>query len=706
MAKVPPSKPVKSTKSAGDATGAGGEPHQHSSTPLTTNHGMPVSDDQNTLRAGVRGPSLLEDFHFLEKMTHFDHERIPERVVHARGSAVHGTFVANKAAAKYSRAAFLQPGAETPVFVRFSTVAGGAGSIDTPRDVRGFATKFYTQEGNFDLVGNNIPVFFIQDAIKFPDFVHSVKMEPDRGFPQNASAHDTFWDFVSLVPEAQHMVMWAMSDRTLPRSLRMIEGFGVHTFRLLDAKGASTLMKWHWRPSLGMQSTTWDEAVKIAGADQDFHRRDLWEAITNGAFPSWDLMIQPIPEQDVDGLPYDILDPTKLVPEEEYPLIAVGRMTLNRWPDNFFAETEQVAFHPGHLVPGIDVTNDPLLQGRLFSYTDTQLKRIGGPNFHELEINKPKCPMHNFQRDGMARQTVDRGRMNYEPNSLEPNGPRETPDGYATHAEPVAGTKVRQRSETFADHHTQARMFYRSQTSVEQRHIANAYTFELSKVESEAVRKRQLGHLDLIDKQLAATVAANLGMTGQAETITPARAPFDMEPSPALSILGKAKPTLEGRKVGILICDGCDAALVAKLKAAVENAGAAVQLVAPRVAKTVAANGAVLVADHMVSGGPSVIFDAVAIVVGAPGIDGLVANPAAVQWASDAFHHCKVMGVVAAAQPLLDAAGAKPDAGVIDLLGKGVEAFIQQAKAGRLWAREEVAQVSPPPAPGKPKRKS
>jgi len=598
------------------------------------------------------------------------------------------------------------PGRETPVFVRFSTVAGSRGSADTPRDVRGFAVKFYTEEGVFDIVGNNIPVFFIQDAIKFPDLIHAVKPEPNNEIPQAASAHDTFYDFISLTSESAHMLMWVMSDRALPRSLSMMEGFGIHTFRLIDAKGAATLIKWHWRPALGMQSTTWDEAVKIAGADQDFHRRDLWEAITNGAFPEWELMIQPIPEADVEGLPYDILDPTKLVPEEEYPLIAVGKMTLNRWPNNFFAETEQVAFHPGHLVPGIDVTNDPLLQGRLFSYTDTQLKRIGGPNFHELEINKPKCPMHNFQRDGMARQAVDKGRTNYEPNSLEPNGPRETPKGFATYAEPLVGTKIRQRSETFADHHTQARMFYRSQTPVEQRHIANAYTFELSKVESEAVRKRQLGHLDLIDKQLGATVAENLGMVGQAELIRPVKEPFDMEPSPALSILGKAEPTLVGRKVGIMISDGCDAALVTKLRATIVKAGATVQLVAPRVGKTTAANGTVMAADHMIAGGPSVIFDAVAIVVGDASIASLVANPAAVQWASDAFHHCKVMGVVGAARPLLDAAGAKPDAGVIDLAGKGVEAFVQRAEAGRIWAREEAAQVRPPSPTVKPKRKA
>ena len=683
--------------------GAAGEPHQHSGVALTTNQGTPIADDQNMLRAGARGPSLIEDFHFLEKMTHFDHERIPERVVHARGSGAHGTFVAYKAAAKYTRAAFLQNGAETPVFARFSTVAGGAGSVDTPRDVRGFAVKFYTQEGVFDLVGNNIPVFFIQDAIKFPDFVHSVKMEPDVGFPQNASAHDTFWDFCSLTPESQHMVMWAMSDRAIPRSLRMMEGFGIHTFRLLDAKGASTFIKWHWRPALGVQSTTWDEAVKIAGADQDFHRRDLHDSIAAGSFPAWELLIQPIPAADVEGLSYDILDATKLVPEEEYPLIPVGKMTLNRWPDNFFAETEQVAFHPGHLVPGIDVTNDPLLQGRLFSYTDTQLKRLGGPNFHELEINRPRCPMHNFQRDGMARMQVDKGRTNYEANSLEPNGPRETPAGFASFPEPMAGTKVRQRSETFSDHHSQARMFYRSQTPVEQRHIANAYTFELSKVSAKAVRTRQLGHLMLIDKELAATVADNLGMAGQADVITPAREPIDMEPSDALSILKKAKPTLEGRKVGILIADGCDAALIEKLRGAITKAGAVVQLVAPKVGMTPAADGTQLEADHMVSGGPSVLFDACAIVIGDAGCDALVANPAAVQWAADAFNHCKVLGVVKAAQPLLDKAAVKIDAGVIELSGKGVDEFVATAKKGRIWGREEAQ--TPPPAK-KPAKKS
>jgi catalase len=665
---------------------------------LTTNQGVPIADDQNTLRAGVRGPALLEDFHFLEKLTHFDHERIPERIVHARGSAAHGVFIAYKAAGKHTRAAFLQGGVETPVFCRFSTVAGGAGSVDTPRDVRGFAVKFYTQEGNFDLVGNNIPVFFVQDAMKFPDFVHAVKMEPDRGFPQNGSAHDTFWDFISLAPEALHMVMWAMSDRAIPRSLRMIEGFGVHTFRLVDAKGKATFIKWHWRPTLGMQSTTWDEAVKLAGADQDFHRRDLWEAITSGAFPSWELCIQPIPAEDVEDLPYDILDPTKLVPEEDYPLIPIGKMTLNRWPDNFFAETEQVAFHPGHLVPGIELTSDPLLQGRIFSYTDTQLSRLGGPNFHELPINAPKCPYANFQRDGIKRQTVDKGRTNYELNSIEPAGPRETPTGFASVAEPLEGTKIRQRSETFADHHSQARMFYRSQTAVEQRHIQSAIIFELSKVESEAIRTRVLGHLDVIDEALGAAVAEGLGMSGMADQITTVVGLVDMPPSPALSLLGNAKSTLEGRKLGILIGDDAEAALVDKLKAAAVKAGATAQVVATKI------NGRVA-ADHIVSGGPSVIFDVVAIVTGDAGAEALAKMPSAVQWVADAFAHCKVMGVVAAAQPLLDKANVIADDGVIEL-GKSVDALFIKANAGRIWAREEVAPaIKAPPAKAAAKRR-
>ncbi len=682
----------------GIANGPGGETHQVATdTILTTNQGVPISDDQNSLRAGVRGPTLLEDLHFLEKMTHFDHERIPERIVHARGSAAHGYFQAAKGMAKYTRAAFLQdPKVKTPVFARFSTVAGGAGSVDLPRDVRGFAVKFYTEEGNFDLVGNNIPVFFIQDAMKFPDFVHSVKMEPDRGFPQNASAHDTFWDFVSLVPESMHMLMWAMSDRAIPRSLRMIDGFGVHTFKLVDAKGKATFIKWHWRPALGKQSVTWDEACKINGADQDFHRRDLFTAIQAGAFPSWDLFIQPIPDERIEDFPFDILDPTKLLPEEDFPLELAGTMVLDRWPDNFFAETEQSAFHPGHLVPGIDFTEDPLLQGRIFSYTDTQLIRLGGPNFHELPINAPKCPMHNFQRDGHKRHEINAGRVNYEPNSLG-GGPRETPSGFATHRQTYAETtKVRERSATFADHYSQARQFYRSQTLAEQRHIERAFTFELSKVETIAVRTRMLGHLAIIDPELGAKVADAMGMTGKADAITPAREPIDLPPSPALSILANHVPTLEGRKVGVLIADGFDRGVVDKLRAEVTKAGAMFEIVAPKIGGALAGDGTQVMADHMISGGPSVIFDAVAVAPGA-GASLLAMDPVARQWVADAFAHCKVIGVIGNAMPLLDAAGVKSDEGVLSIDAKSAAAFVQRAAAGRIWAREE--EVPDPEAP-------
>src|SRR3984957_19078260 len=485
---------AKTTKNAAAETiGEGGELHQTSSAELlTTNQGIPVSDDQNSLRIGPRGPGLLEDFVLREKITHFDHERIPERIVHARGTGVHGYFELDASLARYTKADFLcRPGEQTPVFVRISTVAGGAGSVDLPRDVRGFAVQFFTREGNFDLVGNNIPVFFIQDAIKFPDLIHAVKMEPDRGFPQAASAHDTFWDFISLMPESTHMILWAMSDRAIPRSLRMIEGFGIHTFRLVDAKGASTFVKFHWRPKLGLQSVLWDEAVKINGADNDYHRRDMWDAISSGNFPEWDLCLQLFTEEEANGFDFDVLDPTKLIPEEMVPLKKVGRMVLDRMPDNFFAETEQVAFCPANIVPGIDFSNDPLLHGRLFSYLDTQLSRLGGPNFQQIPINAPKCPMHNFQRDGHMQTAVPAGRVAYEPNSLAPDGPRESPSrGFRTFPRSEGGGALRVRPEAFADHYSQARLFYVSQTESEQNHIVSALVFELSKVETPAIRLR------------------------------------------------------------------------------------------------------------------------------------------------------------------------------------------------------------------------
>ena len=502
-------------------TGNGGETHQripakgdHASTDhLTTNQGIRVSDNQNQLKSGARGPVLLEDFVLREKIFHFDHERIPERIVHARGSAAHGYFESYEDLSDLTRAApFSEKGKKTPVFTRFSTVAGGAGSVDTPRDVRGFAVKFYTEEGNWDLVGNNIPVFFIQDAIKFPDLIHSVKMEADRGYPQAASAHDTFWDFISLMPESTHMIMWAMSDRTIPRSLRTMEGFGVHTFRMVNAKGKSTFVKFHWKPKQGVQSTCWDEAVKIAGADPDFHRRDLFEAIDRGEYPEWELGIQAFDAEFADSLPYDVLDPTKIIPEEVLPVRIIGRMVLDRYPDNFFAETEQVAYCPGNVVPGIDFTNDPLLQGRLFSYLDTQKSRLGTANFHQLPINAPKCPVMNFQRDGQMQMNVPKGRANYEPNSLdmagEETGPRECPvTGFVTDrgraAEEEQGDKLRVRPESFADHYSQARLFYRSLAEPEQAHLAFALVFELSKVGLEHIRERMMANLGNVDPDLA-----------------------------------------------------------------------------------------------------------------------------------------------------------------------------------------------------------
>jgi catalase len=674
--------------------GAGGEPHQLAMGPgqaLTTNQGLPIGDDQNSLRAGGRGPTLLEDFVLREKITHFDHERIPERIVHARGSGAHGYFQVYRPLRELTCAAFLQdPKKRTPVFARFSTVAGGAGSGDTARDVRGFAVKFYTEEGNFDLVGNNIPVFFIQDAIKFPDLIHAVKMEPDRGFPQAASAHDTFWDFVSLMPESIHMLMWAMSDRAIPRSLRMIEGFGIHTFRFVDAKGRSTFVKFHWRPTIGSASVVWDEAVKLYGADPDFHRRDLFEAIAKGTFPEWELSVQAFDQKTADELDFDVLDPTKLIPEETIPLDPIGKMVLDRNPDNFFAETEQVAFHPGHVVPGIDFTNDPLLQGRLHSYIDTQLIRLGGPNFHELPINRPKCPMHNFQRDGFMQMEVPKGRVSYEPNSLAPDGPRELPGGgFTTFQEELTGSKQRLRADSFADHYSQARLFFRSMTAPEQRHIVSAFAFELSKVETSAVRRRMLGHLAIVDTELCDGVARALGMEGQAVSIRPARSPIDLPPSPALSLLAKAPKTLKGRKVAVLIGDGSDPALINALRAALEKEGAQLAVVAAKIGGTKGKSGQSIHVDHALSGAPSIFFDAVALAPSAAATTMLARQAAAIDWVRDAFGHLKVIGHVTAATPLLERAGIGRDSGVVPLEGSGsIAAFVAAAKGARIWDRE------------------
>ena len=679
------------TKGFDTDKGNGGETHQHIPAKgphdgldhLTTNQGIRVSDNQNSLTSGARGPTLLEDFVLREKIFHFDHERIPERIVHARGSAAHGFFEVYESLAAITKAdLFQRPGEKTPVFVRFSTVAGGAGSVDTPRDVRGFAVKFYTQQGNWDLVGNNIPVFFIQDAIKFPDLIHAVKMEADRAYPQAGSAHDTFWDWASLMPEATHMLMWAMSDRAIPRSLRMIEGFGIHTFQLVNAKGKRSFVKFHWKPKLGLQSTLWDEALKLQAADNDYHRRDLFEAIDTGAFPEWELGLQVFDEKFADSLPYDVLDPTTLIPEEVLPVRIVGRMVLDRNVDNFFAETEQAAFCPANIVPGVDFSNDPLLQGRLFSYLDTQKSRLGTANFHQIPINAPKCPMMNFQRDGQMQMAVPKGRANYEPNSLaahgEAGGPRECPvEGFTTFAgradQDEQGDKLRIRPELFADHYSQARLFWESVTDNERAHIASSFTFELSKVGLELVAPRMVANLRNVDEELAKRVAAGIGIDLPAKAPA-ARAPINMEPSDALSIQKNMKDTLEGRVVGILIADGSDGGEIGKVVDAVKKAGGKAVIVAPKLAGTKLADGKMMKADGQLAGTPSQIFDAVALILSEAGCKALLDEGAAVQFAMDAFGHLKAIGASAAAKQLLDKAGVVPDAGVTGLDGKFVEA--------------------------------
>ena len=676
--------------------GDGGETHQQTADAaqaLTTNQGIRVSDNQNQLKSGDRGPVLLEDFVLREKIFHFDHERIPERIVHARGTAAHGFFELYDSLSDITKAdLFQRAGEKTPLFTRFSTVAGGAGSVDTPRDVGGFAVKFYTKEGNWDLVGNNIPVFFIQDAIKFPDLIHAAKMEADRGFPQAAPAHDTFWDFISLMPEATHMIMWAMSDRTIPRTLRTIEGFGIHTFRLVNAEGKSTFVKFHWKPKQGLQSTIWDEAVKIAGADPDFQRRDLFEAIQRGDFPEWELGIQAFDRKFADSLPFDVLDPTKIIPEELLPVRLIGRMVLDRYPDNFFAETEQVAFCPANVVPGVDFTNDPLLQGRLFSYLDTQKSRLGTANFHQIPINAPKCPVMNFQRDGQMQMLQPKGRANYEPNSLAANGeeggPRECPvTGFTTFAAASGadeqGDKLRIRPESFADHYSQARLFFRSLDPAEQAHLASALVFELSKVEVEAIRVRMLSNLVNVDPELAGRVAAGLAMA--TPDASPAAAPVqDLDPSPALRIVRGAREldTLKGRTVGVLIADGSDGAAIKTLVDAVQAEGGVVKIVAPKVGGAKLKGGKMMKADGQLAGTPSVVLDAVALVLSEDGCAALTKDAAAVQFVMDAFGHLKAIGFSPEAQPLLDKAGVEPDEGVVALDG-----FVGAA-GRRYWDRE------------------
>ncbi|WCJ64173.1 catalase C [Agrobacterium tumefaciens] len=676
--------------------GMGGELHQRATGNeplLTTSQGGPVSDDQNSLRIGARGQLVVDDFHFREKIFHFDHERIPERVVHARGYGAHGYFETYESLAAHTKAdLFQRAGEKTPAFVRFSTVAGNKGSADLARDVRGFAVKLYTKEGNWDLVGNNIPVFFIQDAIKFPDLVHAAKQEPDRAFPQAQTAHDTFWDFISLTPESMNMVMWIMSDRTIPRSFRFMEGFGVHTFRLINAKEQSTFVKFHWKPKLGLQSVAWNEAVKINGADPDFHRRDLWTSIQAGNFPEWELQVQLFDQDFADSFDFDVLDPTKIIPEEILAPKPVGRLVLDRMPDNFFAETEQVAFMTQNVPPGIDFSNDPLLQGRNFSYLDTQLKRLGGPNFTHLPINAPKCPFAHFQQDGHMAMRNPTGRANYQPNSFG-EGPRESPERGFQHFEAEEqGPKARLRPESFADHYSQARQFYISQTPSEQRHIASALTFELSKVETVVIRERMVSHLLNIDETLATTVAQKLGLQSMpkpADAAVPTRQ--DLEPSEALSIVQRGPKRFEGRKLGILITDGVDAKLLKGLTKAVTAEKAVVELIAPKVGGVTAADGTFIEAHHMVDGGPSVLFDAVALLTSAAAINELIKEATARDFVADAFQHCKFIGYEQSALPLLEIAGIADamDEGVLPLPGEaGLAAFVSELGKLRVWARE------------------
>jgi catalase len=664
---------------------------------LTTQQGTPISDDQNTLRLGARGPALLEDIHFREKIFHFDHERIPERVVHARGFGAHGYFENYEPLAELTRAdLFQRAGEKTPAFVRFSTVAGNKGSADLARDVRGFAVKLYTKQGNWDIVGNNIPVFFIQDAIKFPDLVHAVKQEPDRDFPQAATAHDNFWDFISLMPESMHMIMWAMSDRAIPRSFRFMEGFGVHTFRLVNAEGKSTFVKFHWKPKLGLQSVVWNEAVKINGADPDFHRRDLWNAIQSGNYPEWELGLQLFDDAFAENFAFDVLDATKIIPEEEVPIRKVGRLVLDRCVDNFFAETEQVAFCTNNVVPGVDFSNDPLLQGRNFSYLDTQVKRLGGPNFTHIPINAPKCPFHHFQQDGHMAMHNPKGRVNYEPNSRgSAGGPREDPTvGFRSFPAEETGTKVRLRPESFADHYSQARQFYISQTKVEQSHIAAALVFELSKVEEPAIRERMVSHLPNIDEGLAEQVAAGLGLKGKIKAAKPAvEIRSDLEKSKPLSIVLNGPQSFAGRKVGALVTDGVDAKLIGVLRTALEAEGATLEIVAPTVGGVQMSDGTSLKSDHKFAGGPSFLFDAVAILNAADATEDLLRNAAVGDFIRDAFGHLKFIAYTDAAMPLFEKAGiaeALDEACVKLGSSKSIDDFITACRKLRFWKREEA----------------
>lgn len=659
----------------------GGDAHQVTNddgAALTTQQGTKIADDQNSLTSGERGATALEDFILREKIFHFDHERIPERVVHARGYGAHGYFESYQDLSAITKAAPLQQqGLKTPAFVRFSTVAGSQGSPDLARDVRGFAVKLYSTEGNWDIVGNNIPVFFIQDAIKFPDLIHAAKDEPDKGFPQAQTAHDNFWDFVTLTPESMNMLMWIMSDRTIPRSFRFMEGFGVHTFRLINSEGATTFVKFHWKPKLGMQSVTWDEALTINGADPDYHRRDLYNAIQNGDYPEWELGMQLFDEKFCEEFEFDILDATKLIPEEQVPVKIVGKLVLDRCVDNVFAETEQVAFCTQNIIPGIDFTNDPLLQGRNFSYLDTQLKRLGSPNFAQLPINAPKCPFANFQQDGHMAFINPKGRANYSPNSWH-EGPTEKPaEGFNSYKEKVSGDKSRVRPEKFADHYSQARQFYLSQTAVEKEHIQNSFVFELSKVGAENIRLRMLSHLLNVDEQLAATVAKMMGIKDLPPKAEAAKPCIDLKISDKLSIQKNITHSFAQRNIGIILGEGFDAKLYNKFITDIKNAKAHYTIICENISGVNLSNGERIKACECIQGAPSALFDAVAILVNKPAKN-------IRSFITSAFEHKKFIGITSALDALLESLNIKKDKGIINL---EETSFLQSCQNLRFWER-------------------
>lgn len=668
---------------------------------LTTNQGVKIADNQNSLKAGTRGSTLLEDFILREKITHFDHERIPERIVHARGVGAHGYFQAYEGNERLTKAGFLtDPSIQTPIFVRFSTVQGPRGSADTVRDIRGFAIKFYTQEGNFDLVGNNAPVFFVQDGIKFPDFVHAVKPEPDTEMPTGGSAHDTFWDFVSLVPESAHAVIWAMSDRAIPRNLRSIQGFGVHTFRLINAEGKAHFVKFHWTPKQGLSALVWDEAQKLAGKDPDFHRRDLYEAIEQGVYPEWELGVQIVAEEDEMKFDFDLLDPTKIIPEELVPVTPIGRFVLNRNVDNFFAETEQVAFCPGHIVPGIDFTNDPLLQARLFSYTDTQLSRLGGPNFHQIPINKPVCPFHNNQRDGIHQHTIHKGQASYQPNSIDGNWPVETPPaaengGFESYYERVSGQKIRERSESFSDHFSQPRLYYKSLAPHEQKHVVDAYTFELSKVKRKYIRERQVQQiLANIDLDLARQVGANLGI--EVPDLSLDFKPQTVEKSAKLSMLAFPPADIQGRKIAVLIHNLVKSDALETIKNWAVKEGAVVHLLAPSLAPVKDHQDKVIAADGMQMAESSIAYDAVIIPDG-DNLNTVIQDGVTRHYILEAYKHLKPVVFLGNKSDLLEPLNLVADKGTLieDEFKHISEKLKNLLKAHRVWSREKIAQHVP-----------